>query len=232
MKLFRNFAGDEDTINLYFTLNQDIFFERLYGSSPFSYKKLRLPGSDIDVIPKNKQQIALEPADFITLKKDVDKVSVNSLSGKEFNYIKLHGSYNWLSSDGSNAMVIGLDKESYISREPLLRQYFAIFKEVLALPNRKLLVIGYNFRDKHINEIIAISIKNHGLKLFVLSPESPKQFVNKFFLRDEEYGFPLNESKEYPFGDLILNGLTGYYPLKLNIESFKIINDNYFSKAK
>lgn len=38
-------------------------------------------------------------------------------------------------------------------------------------------VIGYGFRDEHINEIIASSVKEHGLQLYVLSPQKPSEFM-------------------------------------------------------
>jgi len=124
-KLFGFFAGERDTVGIIFTLNQDLFVERYYDGD----KSLCLPGSEIPVIPRpadRQKKDKLSPEDFITLKAKgkIATISVNDLSHRELNYIKLHGSLNWESSDGSNMMVIGLDKQSQISKEPLLDLYF------------------------------------------------------------------------------------------------------------
>ena len=80
-------------------------------------------------------------------------------------------------------MVIGGNKPAQIHREKLLQWYFDLFQEVLSCPNRRLLVIGYGFRDLHINAVIAQSIQQHGLKLYIISPQSPEGFKNEL-LRD------------------------------------------------
>ncbi len=76
-------------------------------------------------------------------------------------------------------MVIGRGKTEQINNEPLLRFYFDTFKEVLSQDKRRLLVIGYGFGDEHINSVISNAVKNHGLKIYILSPESPKSFKEK-----------------------------------------------------
>lgn len=232
--LLNRFCGEKDVIGVFFTLNQDSLIERCYSNS--KNRALNFPGLDDNVIPRSslslvdKYSYNFEEKDFITLKakEDIETMSMNSLSTKEFNYIKLHGSFNWKSSNGSNMMVIGMDKESHISREPLLNCYFDIFKKILSLPKRKLLVIGYSFRDKHVNKIIADSVINHDLQLFVLSPERPQYFVDKFYLDRSS-----KESEEYPHGSSILKGLINYYPYTLQEllvdDSFKRIIGNYFS---
>jgi hypothetical protein len=115
-------------------------------------------------------------------------------------------------------MVIGKDKADQISREPLLAWYMNIFKQVLSQKDRRLLVIGYGFRDKHINEIISKAVKNHGLKLYVISPEGPRKFVK--------------EVKGHPSGKEILKGLSGYFPYKLlealDGDQFRWLNKYYF----
>lgn len=229
--LFNWVASDNGTAGFFFTLNQDIFVERSYQGE----KPLRLPGANVHEIPRraisSKWEYDLKEEDFITLNKDVATIQLNSLSTKEFNFIKLHGSFNWKSFDGSNAMVIGLDKENHISREPLLKRYFEIFKEVLAVPNRKLLIIGYSFCDKHVNKIIAESVDNHGLKLFVVSPESPQKFVNKFHKRDK-YSPVCLWSEEYPCGKSILKGLTGFFPFKRDEGINKTLIESLRAKIK
>ncbi len=130
----------------------------------------------------------------------VDDNEKLSSSGR-FHYVKLHGSQNWLSSDGKHAMVIGRNKPEQIDCEPLLDWYFKTFKQVLSFPNRRLLVIGYGFRDAHINEIIASSIAKHGLKLYVISPNDHEKFRADLHTR--------------PCGMTLWKGLSGYFPYEL-----------------
>jgi SIR2-like domain len=82
-----------------------------------------------------------------------------------FALIKLHGSYGWKSStDDSDVMVIGHTKTAVIKREPFLKWFFSLFVEALHSGDRKLAIMGYGFRDEHINLIIAEGIRNHGLR--------------------------------------------------------------------
>ncbi len=46
----------------------------------------------------------------------------------------------------------------------------------MSKPNRRLLIIGYGFRDKHINDVILNSIND--LELFLIYPKSPEDFYN------------------------------------------------------
>lgn len=222
-KFIERFSGDMRTIGFFFTLNQDIFVERFYNSSnkPLVLPRMRrVPDYSSDYERKS----ILQENDFITVVrgKDTDWKPADKLSKQELHYIKLHGSFNWKSSDGSNMMVIGKDKEHQISREPLLAWYVDIFKQVLSQKERRLLIIGYGFRDKHINQIIATAIKENGLKLYVVSPEGPRDFIEKL-----EFG----ETLDRPFGPDILKGLSGYFPYKLlealEGDQFKF-NKHYF----
>ena len=108
---------------------------------------------------------------------EVKSLSMISLNMEKFHYIKLHGSLNWRSCHGQNMTVIGGIKRA-IDREPLLKWYYEIFENVLSGGDKKLMVIGYGFRDEHINDTIINAIKKKGMKLYVLSPEIRK-FVQK-----------------------------------------------------
>lgn len=110
-----------------------------------------------------------------------------SSSGR-FHYVKLHGSLNWRSSDGRDVMVIGRNKLKRIRNEPLLDYYFETFENVLSGQGRCLLVIGYGFRDRHINKVIARSIRDHGLRLYVMLPKDQQDFKNSLFNNKTPYG--------------------------------------------
>jgi hypothetical protein len=117
-------------------------------------------------------------------------------------YIKLHGSYGWKASDGSSSLVIGRNKGGLIANEPLLREYFKLFQSALASGGKKILIVGYGFRDAHINEVLAQAVRDAGLKVYVLGTSSPEKW-KAGVMQDEASGAD------------ILRGLAGYYPYSL-----------------
>jgi len=85
-------------------------------------------------------------------------------------FIKLHGSSNWERDNGSSLLIMGGGKAKEIGAIPLLKRYAEIFEQSLCANGARLMVIGYGFRDSHINEVIQRGV-NHGLKLFVIAPD-------------------------------------------------------------
>ena len=116
-------------------------------------------------------------------------------------YVKLHGSQNWRSADGSGAMVIGRAKELQIGSEPLLEWYFQLFQHLLYQPEGRILIIGYGFRDEHVNRVLARAAEDFGLRLHVMAPGSPQDF--------------LSSVRKAPCGDVIVDSLGGMYPYTL-----------------
>lgn len=57
----------------------------------------------------------------------------------------------------------------------------SLFENLLNAGQRKLVVVGYGFRDKHINEIIANALKHHQLQLYIMSPKQPIDFRSELF---------------------------------------------------
>jgi SIR2-like domain len=72
-------------------------------------------------------------------------------------------------------MVIGTNKGRLLESEPLLNWYLQLFEEALQRA-QALLVIGYSFRDPHINHGIVEAAKSNGLRLYVMSPQTPEDF--------------------------------------------------------
>lgn len=188
-----------------FTLNQDLFFERLHDNHHEA--KLSIPG-----IKNNSEWFKttfnrpLNLSDYYQLpnEEELNSIKQDILSDDNFFLIKLHGSFNWKSFDSTQkmGMVIGSGKIEQIQKEPLLNYYFEIFKEVLFKDNRRLLIIGYGFGDDHINGIIAEAARVYGLKIYVISPSPADKFKNKLI-------------KEKKIGEDILQGISGYFPYKL-----------------
>ena len=116
-------------------------------------------------------------------------------------YVKLHGSYDWRDEENQEILILGRNKPSQISSTPLLNWYFDIFKTVLSIPNVRLMIIGYGFQDKHINEVIASAVKKSNLRIFILNPQDPAYFLYNTL------GIIQSES------DAIWNGVEGYYQI-------------------
>lgn len=190
-----------DTVNsrgFFFTLNQDLFVERYCRDA-----NIITPGIELENIG---QEMELRPSAYKRLPGEI-KVSddfredcpVNPLRSNKLHYVKLHGSYNWRDSGGDVYMVIGKNKSEQISREPLLRRYSQLFQEILTAGNRELFVIGYGFGDEHINEVIADSIRDNGLKLNVMNPDAPEKFQEILSDRPHCENLWDSISKYYPY---------------------------------
>ncbi len=152
----------------FFTTNQDLFIERKLLEPLFF-----CPGAEDNTIFRNK----------LNLERDINNLKIRLptkyseddlekfLQGNSRAYIKLHGSFNWLSGNNNDfAMVIGSQKDKQIEKEPLLKQYLKLFERQLQQRNVHLVTIGYGFKDQHLNSKIEEALNNHGLKLFVISP--------------------------------------------------------------
>lgn len=170
----------------FFTLNQDIVIERYFRTAvvtPCIDRINELGDSLIQGFFKDNW-FRKVPNEEELVKRKLDKEG--KWKNERVYYIKLHGSFNWKDSmdknTDKNIMVIGTSKLKDIEKEPILKWYLEIFKCVLSKPNRRLLIIGYGFRDKHINGVILDSIKkNNGLKVYLIYPN--KSIEN--FQKDE-----------------------------------------------
>jgi hypothetical protein len=201
------FSSSGNVRGYYFTLNQDLFIERWY----LSENQLWVPGISNHV--SRRKEAALSDEDIIAvptaemMKKHRERNDDSRISTYgRFQYIKLHGSWNWRTSDGKSAMVIGRGKETRIMQEPLLSWYLETFESVLSKEGRKLLVIGYGFRDPHINEVIARSVNEHGLELYILSPLSPESFEHH--LKLHAFG---SSNDTVSLSGVLWRGLAGYF---------------------
>jgi len=191
----QRFRGNGNSRGFFFTLNQDIFVERYCGRIPTH--GVLLQGINQDNILENFSYQQLPDQNRVTEIFDKNNPS-NPHRSDRYCYVKLHGSYHWRDSAGNAHMVIGENKTDRISREPLLEYYFNLFKKVLESGNVDLFVIGYGFGDEHINNVIAESIRDNGLKLHVMNPDAPEMFKKI-----------LSES---PHCEDLWNNLNKYYP--------------------
>lgn len=162
------FSSEKGGSGYFFTLNQDLFIERRYKFRALLTQPL--PNTCRINLVGDQTKLPLDPRDFKTLpsKEELDKEKTKLISESRLRYIKLHGSFNWYSFDGSQMMVIGKDKKDQMFREPLLSWYFELFKNVLYQDETRLFVIGYSFMDEHINEVIANSMNDYDLQLCII----------------------------------------------------------------
>jgi hypothetical protein len=130
----------------FFTLNQDTLIEQHYKITWHKWQGWYCPG--INQAPTKRTQ-------------KVDRTGPQvpeddfELLPRMQPYIKLHGSCNWTTSrEADRVLVMGGNKTGSIDRFKILRRYHEEFKRRISQPGTKLMIIGYSFGDRHINEAI------------------------------------------------------------------------------
>jgi hypothetical protein len=93
-------------------------------------------------------------------------------SGK-IRVVKLHGSHTWINKEGVPIMVIGTNKSKTIAGSWLLTEYKNMFEEALNSGSVRLLVMGYSFKDAHVNKAISTAAASHQCRVFVWNPNHP-----------------------------------------------------------
>lgn len=154
-----------------FTLNQDVLLEHHYANHNVAligrgqWAGLELPG--MQRIPSQEPLHAnsWSHSTWIPVSEDGHKAN-----GRSQPIYKLHGSSNWTRADGQPLLIMGGAKVREIGQTPILNWYARVFEESLTTGDARLMVIGYGFRDEHINAAIASGVEK-GLKLFIIAPE-------------------------------------------------------------
>lgn len=155
-----------------FTLNQDLLLEHYYIDRDVSLQSnRRWGGSDLPGMRPIHNPNAANPnswAQRAWMPAPINEFSIDS--GMQ-SYFKLHGSSNWQETHGAPMLIMGGNKMREIGLSPVLTRYHQIFEESLCRPDARLMVIGYGFRDSHINEVIMRAINDRGMRMFVIAPE-------------------------------------------------------------
>src|SRR5437870_10543087 len=146
-----------------FTLNQDLLLERHYLVDTMSKllhpRDWQIPGM------KPIAEPAGTPINEVKTwrpKADPSKFSVEKSVQP---YVKLHGSSNWFDNiNGQPMLVVGANKPYAIAEHRILMWNFQQFREYLSKPETRLMVIGYSFRDDHINNAIGTAVDGGSLK--------------------------------------------------------------------
>lgn len=200
-------ATGEQSRGFIFTLNQDLLVERYYSCQPL----LSAPGFTSQRWFNGRYESRFTLGDREELVSpevlDARKNAFLTTKSDRFAYVKLHGSLGWTNRTDEGIMINGPRKSENIQSEPLLAWYLSLFRHVLNQSSRNLVVIGYGFGDPHINDAIADATRDHGLRLYVVSRESPYDFKEK--LIPVHGSLPSAEPSRR--GTEVWNGLHGYH---------------------
>jgi len=85
-------------------------------------------------------------------------------------YFKLHGSSNWVDREGGELIVMGGNKTYAIRSHAVLTWYYDQFRDYLSRPETRLMVIGYGFRDGHVDQVIRDIAPRGQLQMFIVDP--------------------------------------------------------------
>lgn len=160
-----------------FTLNQDVFIEHHYKDNydialddGRRWNGVQLPGMDRIPSPEPLYSNSWARATWVPIPDAEYRIEPRSQP-----YFKLHGSSTWRNTGGGALLVMGGQKASEINLHPILSRYAREFEVHLCRDDAKLMVIGYGFRDDHINDVISRAVMDHGLRMFIVSPEGSEQ---------------------------------------------------------
>lgn len=218
------FKGENGEKGFFFTLNQDWLierfgFDRLLNARYFLYP-LNIDTPDL----RNKADNQFDDSsDFQPIP---NNVSISFDSGDSF-YVKFHGSFHWKTNDGRNLMLIGNQKSRRINEHQILSDLWGLFQTVMReKTDLKLFIIGYGFRDRHVNEVIAEAIQNRNLKVAIISP-NPIREMEKYLQ------FADTDTCQGNFGRILFEGLSNYFNYSLEeILSGEQLNSEAFLDIK
>jgi hypothetical protein len=165
----RSVSGFMARFDALFTLNQDLLLEQHYAPEMFTrpdggrWLGLELPGMTHWPGVGDTRARGLARHNWSAVPPEQFAVG----AGMQPLY-KLHGSAAWTDRLNGNMMILGDDKVRAIRMFPILNWYFEQFEVALNRGDAKLLVIGYGFRDAHVNEIIVRAIQDSGLQIYIV----------------------------------------------------------------
>lgn len=223
-KFFRIFKI-QDRYNFIITLNQDILLERiLINYEAYSNNiKLNIPYTSysFENVIQSKDTNAVQYQKnyrFQDFAQEIDLSETNTPTLGFINYLKLHGSSNWNNNSG-NLIITGTSKPDQIKNNPMLYKISLFFNALLKLTDLNIVIVGYQFRDAHVNESILNAIDNGG-KLYVVNSNSLKKFCYTDFLFDSD---SVNKKKR------LITGIDKYFSTKMcefiKSNDFKILSD-------
>lgn len=149
-----------------FTLNQDLLLEIHYFDQARNLTTNRRWSGAIAPGMQPRGQAAQAPWSGREWTPDGDF----SVLGQLQPVYKIHGSTNWKTIENADMLIMGGGKRASINDFAVLRKYHDALAEQVHQGSVRMVVIGYGFRDDHINEILKDGVVNHGLLLHVIDP--------------------------------------------------------------
>jgi hypothetical protein len=168
-----------------FTLNQDLLLELHYNielHEPRRWNGHHFPGMLPPAGWQNARGASLcdrlamvwRPADDFRVERNLQPI------------YKLHGSANWQAGERGELLVLGGSKALTIAENRILNWYADEFRRYLEMPGTRLMVIGYGFRDEHIDQLLYESWRRSGFRMFVVNPQG-----RRVLQRETNLGFRL-----------------------------------------
>lgn len=167
----RSITGFLARFDAIFTLNQDQLLEHHYNpelelpAGRQAWAGLQLPGATRQAGPGAHGPGSQAGPRWLTHQEDQLRPDPRMQP-----LYKLHGSSGWADHINPQVMILGDNKARDIGLFPVLSHYFEQFETALAAGDARLMIIGYGFRDRHINEVLVRSVMEHGMKFFVVAP--------------------------------------------------------------
>lgn len=176
-----------------FTTNYDLLFEKAANQGGFvvidgfSFTQPRKFSGryfDFDIVNREKTRIKQE----------------ESFVSKVFHFYKLHGSLNWFKDKAGNIeqqdkpakpLIIYPASEKYESSyEQPYFEMMSRFQQALRKENTLLIVIGFGFQDKHIQNVIIEAVEqNPSFQLLIVNYNSKEEietaYLKPFFVDEE-----------------------------------------------
>jgi hypothetical protein len=174
----RSVGGFLARFDAIFTLNQDLLLEHDYfGGNMFAvnamsgrrWRGCALPGMHSEGPPELQEHMYANTSAFHRWRQV--KPSEFAIAPDLQPCFKLHGSSNWVAPTGQPLLIMGGNKPQEMTLHPLLLWYAEMFERMISDRGCKLMIIGYSFRDAHINDVIIRAIQETGLRIFVIDPQ-------------------------------------------------------------
>lgn len=160
----RDFLARFDAI---FTLNHDLLLEKHYLAAfnpSTTLNGAALPG----IRAPNPSIGEWEPQRWLSERWTVEDEPPDMRHWSRTQPVfKLHGSTNWQPSSGRDLLIMGGQKAKAIRESKLLSWYHDEFAKRLAMPDTRLMTIGYSFLDNHIKAPILAA---KALGVFIIDP--------------------------------------------------------------
>lgn len=155
-----------------FTLNQDLLVEHYYIDRDISLTSSgRWGGAEMPGMRPVHNPASTNPNSWAQRTWMPAPPAEFSLDSRNQPYFKLHGSSNWQEIHGAPMLIMGGNKIRDIQFSSVLSWYHQQFEERLYRGGTRLMVIGYGFRDTHINEVIMRAVNERGTQMFIIAPE-------------------------------------------------------------